>query len=449
MRITKKATALMAVLAVSTMGMVACSGDAAKDGGKTASPAMSAEKPGEKVTLTYLHRLPDKDEMIKVAESVKRFNAENPGIEIVAQKFSGKANETYPAIHKAVEAGEPAEKGFCLAQVGYGEIASEYVAGDLEDVSAETAQYEKDFYPGAMGMMKLGNVTVGLPQDVGPLVYVYDKAAFDKLGITPPKTWDEFAAAAEKAKAAGKYISSWQADETHYRLSGLAASNGATWFSPEGDKWKIDVNGDKTKQIAEKIQGMLDKDLLYKTASRWAPNFDQALKDGKLIGSISAGWEPGFMLGALGVEKADWRVTGIPTMDGNPATGSDGGSGIAVLKGCKHKAEAVKFAHWYNTQVKDLGSQGLVIATNVAVPETPANVKDLFGGQDVMKELAEQAKHMNPNFPYLPTWPAVSSKMDEVGGNVVKGEAKVADVFSTAQQEAINSMKAANLPFAE
>ncbi|OKL47934.1 hypothetical protein BSR29_05485 [Boudabousia liubingyangii] len=454
MRITKKATALVAALAVSTMGLAACSNDSAdapKDG-KTATKSAEAPKedakPGEKVKITYLHRLPDKDNMIKVAESVKRFNEENPDIEVVAEKFPGKADEAAAAIHKRVEAGEPGQ-GFCLAQIGYGEIAAHYVAGDLDNVAEEAKEYEGNFFAGPMGQMKLGDVTVGLPQDIGPLIYTYDKEEFDKLGITAPKTWDEFIAAAEKAKAAGKYIATFQSDEGPYRLSGLAASNGATWFNASGDAWKIDVNGEKTQQIAEKVQTMLDKGLMLPTA-RWDDaDFSAKLKDKTIIGTVSAGWEPGFMLGALGVDKANWQVAPIPTLDGNPATGADGGSGVAVLKGCNHKKEALKFANWYNTQVKDLGSQGLIIATNVGVPETPAEVKALFGGQDVMKEIADIAKSMNPNFPYLPTWPAVYTKIGEVTGKVAKGEAKVADVFKAAQEEAVKSMKDKNLPVAE
>ena len=37
-----------------------------------------------------------------------------------------------------------------------------------------------------MGQCKLGDVVVGLPQDTGPLVYVYDKAAFDAIGTQGP-----------------------------------------------------------------------------------------------------------------------------------------------------------------------------------------------------------------------------------------------------------------------
>ena len=64
-----------------------------------------------------------------------------------------------------------------------------------------------------MCQCKLGDVVVGLPQDTGPLVYVYDKAAFDAIGIKAPTTWAELKEAAKKAKEKGKYIATWQQDE--------------------------------------------------------------------------------------------------------------------------------------------------------------------------------------------------------------------------------------------
>ncbi|MHB0928785.1 MAG: ABC transporter substrate-binding protein, partial [Candidatus Nanopelagicales bacterium] len=42
----------------------------------------------------------------------------------------------------------------------------------------------------------------GVPQDTGPMGLLYRKDIFDKYGITVPKTWEQFAAAAHKLHAA-------------------------------------------------------------------------------------------------------------------------------------------------------------------------------------------------------------------------------------------------------
>ncbi|MCT1653477.1 extracellular solute-binding protein [Brachybacterium muris] len=84
--------------------------------------------------------------MTKVADIVQRWNDENPDIQVSTQKFDGSAQESYAKIAQAVSSGDAPD----LAQVGYGEIASEYLAGHLEDV-AEGAYYWSTRFDGSGG----------------------------------------------------------------------------------------------------------------------------------------------------------------------------------------------------------------------------------------------------------------------------------------------------------
>lgn len=399
---------------------------------------------GGKVEINYWHRLPDKDGMTKVQTVVDQWNKENPNIHVNVKKFDGQASESYAKIAQAVKAGNAPD----LAQVGYGEIASVYLEGSLEDVAKEikAAGYEKHFAAGPMGQCKLGDVVVGLPQDTGPLVYVYDKAAFDAIGIKAPTTWAELKEAAKKAKEKGKYIATWQQDEVGYQISGQAAAAGAHWYKPEGDKWKVEVTDAASKKVATFLQELNDEGLALKLADgRWGKEWIAKLKDGTIIGTVAAGWEPGFMLGDLGKDATSWQVTYLPTEDGKKVTGADGGSAVAVIKGCKHKEEALKFADWINTQVPALVSQGLVVAATTAKPETPAAMKKLWGGQDVYGFLAEANNTMVTDFPYIPTWFTVTEKMKEPGGKVTSGSAKVEDVLTTAQTVSVSTLKEKNI----
>ncbi|WP_204316958.1 hypothetical protein, partial [Klebsiella aerogenes] len=79
----------------------------------------------------------------------------------------------------------------------------------------------------------------------------------------------------------------------------------------------------------------------------------------------------------------------------------DGGSGVAVVKGCKYPAQAMQFNDWFNTQVNDLATQGLVPAAKGQVT-TPEKMKKQFGGQDVMAELAKANERLAPKFGYIP-----------------------------------------------
>lgn len=132
-----------------------------------------------------------------------------------------------------------------------------YVKGLVQDVTNEAEKY-KGHFSGAYGQMSVGGKVVGLPQDTGPLVYVYNEAEFKKLGIGVPKTSSELLSSAKKAAAKGKYILGFEPDEAQNWLSAQAAAAGAVWYSAEGDKWKVDTNGDKSKVVADFWQKALD-----------------------------------------------------------------------------------------------------------------------------------------------------------------------------------------------
>ena len=164
----------VALIAAVALGLGACSADSGKDAKPNAN---------EKVTIQYLHRLPDGEGMTKVAEIIKKWNAEHPNIQVEATKFDGKAQE----LIKKLETDVKAKNAPCLAQIGYGEVAETYVKGLLEDVTKEAKKYTKNFSAGPVGLMTVDNKIVGLPQDTGPLMYMYNKAEFKKLGLKVPQ----------------------------------------------------------------------------------------------------------------------------------------------------------------------------------------------------------------------------------------------------------------------
>ncbi|RRD47472.1 extracellular solute-binding protein [Tessaracoccus sp. OH4464_COT-324] len=440
----------VALLAVAALGLSACGPQTTEQTSASASASKAPEssapaEPAEPVSIEYVHRLPDKDNMVKVAKIVEKWNKENPKIQVKATKWDGKAAELITKLEQDVKAGTAP----CLAQVGYGEVPELFVKGMFEDVTSEAGKYKDSFAAGPVAQMTVAGKSVGLPQDTGPLVYFYNEAEFKALGIEVPKTLDEFKAAAEKAAAGGRYIAAFTPDEAGYWLSGQAAAAGGTWFKVENDKWVLNVDGPESKVVADFWQEMLDKKSVL-VAQRWDPSFDKALTDGKLIGHVAAAWEFGFALDVLDGTPAEgqWRVAQLPDFGKGMMSGPDGGSGVAVLKGCKHSAEAMKFNHWFNTQIEDLATQGLVLATKDA-PATPEKTKKQFGGQDVMKELATAASAMNPNFVYMPGYSAVVKPMVTAATKAANGEGKLADVFTEAQKTAVETLKGFNLQVAE
>ncbi|MDO5049278.1 MAG: extracellular solute-binding protein [Actinomycetaceae bacterium] len=437
----RKAAALFAAVSVASLGLAACS-----SGGEEPAPESdaTAEAPAEAVTIQYLHRLPDGEGMVPVAEIVDRWNAEHPEIQVEATKFDGASAE----MIKKLETDVKANNAPCLAQIGYGEVPEVFSKGLVEDVAAEAEKY-KDNYSGAYGQMQVGDAVVGLPQDTGPLVYFYDEAAFADLGIEVPTTVDELKEAAKAAAEQGKYILDFEPDEAQYMLSALSAAAGDTWYAAENDAWKVTTTGDGASLVADFWQEMIDSGAAL-THERWGEAYANALASGELVGNIGPAWEAGFMLDGVVPEgeEGTWKVALLPEFGNGQMTGPDGGSGVAVMKGCEYPAEAMQFNDWFNTQTEDLATQGLVVAALGDVV-TPEKVKMQFGGQDVFAELAKANETLNPNFGYIPGFSAVGAKMNEVAGNVVAGEGKVMDIFTAAQDESVKTLKDLNLPVAE
>lgn len=426
-----------------SLSFVAACGSSTPDATST-SPAGSPAASGP-VTIEYLHRLPDGDGMTKVADIVAQWNSAHPDVQVKATKFDGKSADLITKLEADVKAGT----GPCLAQVGYAEAPALFTKGVVQDVTAEAEKYRNNFSAGAFTLMTVGNKAVGLPQDGGPLVYYYNKAEFEKLGIALPTTGAEFTAAAAKAAAKGKFIAAFQPDEAQYWLSAQAAAAGATWYGASSDQWTVDAAGAATQKVAAFWQGMLDGKSVV-VENRWGDGFKKALNDQKLIGTIGAAWEAPLLAGDMKGSKNEgqWAVAQLPQLGDVAMSGPDGGSGVAVSKSCKHVAQAMEFNNWFNTQIDPLVSQGLVVAAKGAV-KTPESVKAFYGGQEVFSELGKANEALNPNFPYIPTWPAIGGELAQVADKAGKGQAKVADIFTTAQQASVKSLKDAGLPVAE
>lgn len=432
-RISRTA-AIVAVGAVSAFGLAACSSGGPGAGGTD----------GEPITIEYVHRLPDGDGMTKVDEIVSRWNAENPNIQVRATKFDGRSSDMILKLETDIKA----NNGPCLAQTGYAEVPQLFVRGLLQDVAGEATKYEGNYSAGAFSGMRVGDAIVGLPQDTGPLVYFYNAAEFDALGLDAPTTLADLAADSATAAAAGKFVTAFTPDEAQNWLAGQAAAAGDTWFTTEGDEWKVDTAGAGAQRVAAFWQGLLDNGQTLAT-ERWGEGFSAALNDGSLIGHIGAAWEAGFLLDSLDGTPAEgqWRVAQLPDFGAGAMSGPDGGSGVAVMQGCEYPAEAMQFNDWFNTQVDDLASQGLVVAASGSV-ETPEKMLRQFGGQDVLAELATATDNLNPDFPYAPGFSTLS-RMNETAAAAAAGTATVADIFATAQQTAVAALRDLGLPVAQ
>jgi len=152
------------------------------------------------VTLT-IESWRNDDLQIWQEKIIPAFEAKNPGIKLV---FSPMAPTEYnSAVNAKLDAGTAGDLITCrpfdlsLAMFQQGKLASLNDLPGIENFSdvAKSAWTTDD-----------GKTTFCVPMASVIHGFIYNKDAFDKLGISIPKTQDEFYAALDKIKADGSYI---------------------------------------------------------------------------------------------------------------------------------------------------------------------------------------------------------------------------------------------------
>ncbi len=127
-----------------------------------------------------------------------------------------------------------------------------------------------------------------VPQDSGPMALYYRKDLFEQAGIPVPKTWDEYAKAAEEIKAKGGNITNFAKGDVN-QFAGLVSQAGGQWFSNSGDKWDVNLTDSASKKVADYWQGLIDKKLVN-TVPSFTDQWNAAYDSGQDWTWVSAVW---------------------------------------------------------------------------------------------------------------------------------------------------------------
>ncbi|NJQ02795.1 ABC transporter substrate-binding protein [Streptomyces zingiberis] len=327
---SRKLLAAAVVTAVTTLLVPACSagGPTAQDGGK--------------VTLRYWAWAPGS------AEEVKEFNRTHPDIKVVHTDAGGgdQSSAKLLAAHRAGNAPD-------LALVENPSLPRMIVAGAVADITDRVAEVKKEYAPGSWAQTTFNGRTYALPQDVGPMALLYRKDVFDKYGVEAPLTWDDYreAAAAIKKRDPDLTMASLSTDNWDW-FAAVAAQAGDDWWSIDGDRWTVGIDGENSRKVMEFFQGMYE-DGLVATDPILTPTYNQKLNDGTMLSWPSAVWAPGVVHGVAPKTAGKWALAPLPRWDeDDPTVSFQGGSSVAVTAGSEHPEEAAEFAKWLNASDK-------------------------------------------------------------------------------------------------
>jgi multiple sugar transport system substrate-binding protein len=401
------------------VALTACSGDS-DSGGSAASTKPVSQADIDKAMktptqLTFWTWAPD------IQQEVALFEKKYPAVKVKVVN-AGQGVEHYTKLRTALKAGTGAPD---LAQIEYQAIPTFTITDSLLNLAPYGASALKDkFVDWTWGQVSgPGGEVWAIPQDTGPMGMLYRKDIFDKHGIKPPTTWDEFAAAGRKLHAADpKVYMTNLAPNQNGAYMGLLWQAGAKPFTTQGENVGVSLNDDTSKKVANYWGGLVKEDVVSADAD-FTDAWYQALNRGKYATWLTAAWGPVFLSGSAKATAGKWRAAPLPQWDASkPASGNWGGSTTAVVKGTKNPIAAAKFAEFLNT---DSQTTKMFATEQFFFPATKQLLSDpsytdqtpsFYGGQQVNKVFAEVSETVNTEFQWPPFLDQAVNDWDETVG---------------------------------
>ncbi|WP_411071965.1 extracellular solute-binding protein [Streptomyces sp. cmx-4-25] len=323
---------LIAAIGVAGMmvSIAACGSDSdkAKDGDKGAAG-------GDKTLTVWVMDGSAPDAWM--TELNKAFEAKHPGVKVKVEK------QVWNGIQEKVTTALSEDTPPDVLELGNTQTAGYAVTGGLADLTADKATLGYDGWnKGMVASNELEGKLYSAPWYAASRVVIYDKAAYKKAGVTPPKTRAEWIAGLKKLKAADpKSQAIYLPGQSWYVLAGLIWDEGSDLAVKDGDKWKGNLSSPEAvnamnfyKELASYSTAPKDKDEATPQQST------DVVPKGGVSSWIGLGWEAGGAIDAIkkAGKTADFGYFPIPgkTAD-KPGSVFLGGSNLAIAERSQNK----------------------------------------------------------------------------------------------------------------
>jgi N,N'-diacetylchitobiose transport system substrate-binding protein len=219
-------------------------------------------------------------------------------------------------------------------------------AGILADLSDRAKGASGDLLDSLVTAGTIDGKMYGMPWYAGVRSVIYRTDVFDELGITPPKTWDEWLAAATKIKQnKPELVAMPVAGNNEYGVYPFVWGAGGQIAVQENGKWVSKLDSAEARRGIQFYTDLATKHgLSSPAATTWKEtelldNFVQ----GKLAMMISGSWTPKTILQKAPDLKGKIGAFPIPGPDGGLSPSFVGGSHLAVFEKSQNADLAWKF----------------------------------------------------------------------------------------------------------
>lgn len=409
----------LALGVAATLGLAACGGGDDNGSGQAAASVSQADIDKAMQTpteLTFWTWVP------QIEKEVALFEKKYPAIKVKVVN-AGQGEPQYTKLRTALKAGSGAPD---VVQIEYQYIPTFTITDSLLDLRPYGAEALKSQFVDWTWQQVTGRdgEVWAVPQDTGPMGMLYRQDIFDKHGIAPPKTWDEFAAAARKLHAADPevYITNLASNQNGVWMGLLWQAGARPFTSTAPDQVSVNVNDETSRKLATYWSG-LAKEGVISTDPDFTDQWYQALNKGKYATWLTAAWGPVFLSTSAKDTSGKWRAAPLPQWTaGDNKSGNWGGSTSAVIKTTKNPIAAAKFAEFLNT---DPESTKLFATQQFLFPPTKALLSDpsftgekpeFYGGQTVNELFAGISDTVSTDFTWPPFLDQAVNDWDETVG---------------------------------
>ncbi len=376
---------------------------------------------------------------------VDNFNEEHDDVQ-VCWTNAGAGGDAYDKFQTAISAGSGAPDVMMVEADRIAVFQAQDALVDLTDIGYEDVK--DNFSEGAWKDVSVGDAVYGAPIDGGPMGMIYRTDIFEQYGITPPTTWEELEATAQKVKDAGGPLFASFAPNQPAAVTAFMYQNGAEPFeydpANEGEIG-INLNSDEIKEVLDYWAGLVEKGLVG-TEDQFTPEYISGVIGGEYATYLSAAWAPGYLQGAGVGEGADagvWATAPLPQWDpANPIAINWGGSAFAVSSQASNPelAAEVAFGVYADQASLDDGWQNQIIfPLNVNVLDSDEFLNyevPFFDGQQANKDVYVPAANAYTGMTYTPLGQFYYSTLTEQIQRINDGSATGSEA-ADALQEAV------------
>ncbi|MFG3102087.1 ABC transporter substrate-binding protein [Streptomyces sp. NPDC048182] len=383
-------------------------------------------------------------------EVVDAFNRTHRTVRVDFEQIPAGAQGGYAKLSNAARAGNAPD----VATIEYPQVPGFAIDGVARDITGLLSDgLRRKLQPQALGLTTFEGKVVSVPLDVEPMVMHYRTDLFERFGLRPAATWDEFAEQARtvRAKARERRLAIFPTDGMA-QFAAWSWQAGARWFDTSGGAWNVSLADAPSRRVAAYWQRLIDRGDVFANAVESSQS-DAQISGGLVLARLTGAWDAGAQMNARPGQKGQWRIAPMPQWDtGRPVVGTQGGSTFAITADCRHPEAAMEFIEWQVSHPDALRAR-LSSGTSSQFPAAPALVavgreafdRSYYGGQDVYTLFEQEAGKIGADWTWGPRMSATQRVMQDSFARVGGGQGSLTDSLRAAQEGTMPDLEALGL----